>query len=325
MKNKKLENVIFYEDIKREQIDQKLPMFDKDDFVPEDKQDAMNNPFLNFGKNIQNYNTIEEFGLQYKKRNIYVGSIIRNRELSKRLKTKILKKYLKKQKKDFKKQINTLKDNYPSTKNLIKLVEIKSTKFKYILLMFILIILNILLLVLFRGKLGNYKLENMTSSKWINKLSISLIELLSEKIWIKVLFISSFASIMIIIVYFIIYKLIVKKYTNEKKKYQNRFDIQIKRTNKCFVSEYRKVKRFYLKKINEGTLYYEALGLAKLWDLDTSLNDFNEEKNRLENRTNKISTYLKIDKIVKLLLILICVITNIFLFIIVIIYGFKNI
>ncbi len=324
MKNKSTEKIIFYEDISKKQIDKKLPMFNKEDFVPETQKDAMKNPFLNFGEDVHNYNTIEEFGLCYKKRNIYVGSIIRNQELSKRLKIKILKKYLRKQKKDYKEQIKNLKLKHSSTNNQIRLVEIKKTKFKYILLMFILIILNMLLVTIFTGKFWNLELNKLISNKLINKISNNLNELLSNKLWLQILLILSFASIIIILVYYMIYKIIIKRYTRKKKRYQDGFDIKIKQTNKCFVSEYQKVKRFYLKRIKEEKIYYEALELVRLWNLDTSLNDFNDEKESLEKTTNKISTYLKIDKIIRILLILICLITNIFLFIIVIIGGFKS-
>ena len=68
-------------------------MFSKEDFVPETDELKMTNPFLyNFKDNKNIIYSIEEFGLLYKKRKIYVGSVVRNEELSKFRKRKILKK-----------------------------------------------------------------------------------------------------------------------------------------------------------------------------------------------------------------------------------------
>lgn len=314
MKNK---NIIFEDELKNNKTS-KLPMFDENDYVCENELEPMNNPFMDFGNSDnRNLYTIEDYGLVYKKKKIYVGSVIRNHILSTNKKIKIFVSYLKKQKKDFVKQIKGIEKRSNNTTECLN--DLKFTKFnvKQFIIVLILIILNTFMLSIL--KINNFKNE------WILRISRNILEKSNSLLWFKLVIIFSVVSIVLYLLCSLIYLFVINKYKNEANNYQEQFNKNIKIVKKCFYKEYKNIKSYYINKIKQKEIYYEAFSLDRIWNNDISMRDFDDSKTDFENDIIKLKKFIKIIKIMKILLLSIAIITNVILLINVIIYGLTNI
>ena len=92
-----------------------------------------------------------------------------------------------------------------------------------------------------------------------------------------------------------------------------------------FYKEYKNIKSYYINKIKRKEIYYEALSLDRIWNNNISFRDFDDSKSNFENDIIKLKKFIRIFKIIKILLLSIAIITNTILFINVIIYGLTNI
>lgn len=314
MKNK---NIIFDDELKDKEI-RKLPMFDKNDYVCENELEPMNNPFMDFGNSDNRHlYTIEDYGLVYKKKRIYVGSIIRNHVLSTNKKIKIFVSYLKKQKKDFGKQIKGIQKRSNNTTEYLNDLKFTKFNFKRFIIVLLLIILNTFILSIL--KINNFKNE------WILRISRSFLERFNSILWFKLVIIFSVVSLIMYLLCVVINIIVINKHKRYTDNYQEQFNKNIKNVKKCFYREYKNIKSYYLKKIKQKEIYFEALSLDRIWNNDISLGDFDNSKTDFENDVIKLKKFIKIIKIIKVLLLIIAIITNMILLINVIIYGLTNI
>ena len=314
MKNK---NIIFDEELKDKET-RKLPMFDKNDYVSDNELEPMNNPFMDFGNSDNRHlYTIEDYGLVYKKKRIYVGSIIRNHVLSTNKKIKIFESYLKKQKKDFGKQIKSIQKRSNNTTEYLNDLKLTKFNFKRFIIVLLLIILNTFILSIL--KINNFKNE------WILRISRIFLERFNSILWFKLVIIFSVVSLVMYLLCVVINITVIDKYKRYTDNYQEQFNMNIKNVKKSFYREYKNIKNYYLKKIKQKEIYCEALSLDRIWNNDISLRDFDNSKTDFENDVIKLKKIIKIIRIIKVLLLAIAIITNMILLINVIIYGLTNI
>ncbi len=314
MKNK---NIIFEDELKNNKSS-KLPMFDENDYVCENELEPMDNPFMDFGNSDnRNLYTIEDYGLVYKSKKIYVGSIIRNHVLSTNKKIKIFVSYLKKQKKDFVRQIKGIEKRSNNATEYLNGLKYSKFNIKEFIIALILIIFNAFMLSIL--KINNLKNE------WILRISRSILEKSNSLMWFKVVIIFSVVSIALYLLCSLVYLFVINKHKKEANSYQEQFNKNIKIVKKCFYKEYKNIKSYYINKIKRKEIYYEALSLDRIWNNNISFRDFDDSKSNFENDIIKLKKFIRIFKIIKILLLSIAIITNMILFINVIIYGLTNI
>lgn len=311
MKNK---DIIFEEDLNKHN---KYPMFDECDYVQENNTKVMNNPFLEFcDDNNRSLYTIEDYGLTYKKKKIYIGSFIRNEYIKTKEKIKVFKKYLKKQKKDFNKNVKSIQKDKAVTNDIFENIDISKRKTSNIFIWMLCLVMNTIIIILVKSAFNN---------KFINSVSITLINKFNNQTWFKIIDIVSIISITVLFLEYIIYKIINGKIMYLKKNYNKDFMKNLNNIKKCFKNEYKKIIRFYSKKILRKEKYYEALSLDTIWSNERTLKQFDNKKNEAETKTIDYKKFIKYDNVINTLFLIISILTSITLLISVIICSLLNI
>lgn len=292
----------------------KKKIFEENDYVNSNDKIAMSNPFIT--QRNDGYYTIEQYGLKYKKNNVYLGSIIRNPKIKKKRKLKILNSYLKKQKKSFLKQTKRIsRDNNDLSSNLDKFqIDKLSTKAKLIIIL--MIIINAFCL---------YLLNTKSKQNWIYKVSQSIINKYNNVLWFKIITIISLTSIILIFILILLKQIFIKKYLNNKRKYKHLYHHKMRIIRKNFLKEYKRIFKYYYRNIENDEKYYEAIGLDRIWDSDLSIDDFKIEQTSFETYFSRYKLSLKIIKVIFFLMLLIGLITCLVLLLNVILYGLTNI
>lgn len=309
----------FDSDLPKEIYDKKLPMFSKEDFVPETDELKMTNPFLyNFKDNKNIIYSIEEFGLLYKKRKIYVGSVVRNEELSKFRKRKILKKYFNDCKKEFilkyrqtKKQV--LKSNSKEVKNEISLINR--------ILLYILLIINCTIIGLMSGKV-NDALGIEYSNEFLTNLKV----IISNDVLVTIINISLYLLVFTIL-YIKLYFKIINNYNFDYKVYLTYSIKTLDDILELFKKEYEKAKKHYVRKINSSIIYCPTISLDGLWNLEISFNDIISSKLNIETKNINTMKLSKVNKIILKCMNILIILSNAFtvgLFIFVLLKSIVN-
>lgn len=309
----------FESDLPREIYDEKLPMFTKDDFVQETDELKMSNPFLYNFKECKNVvYSIEEFGLVYKKRKIFIGSIVRNEEIPNYRKKKILSKYLRKCKKEFvsryrltKKRI--IKTNSKELNNKIGL----SNK----IVLFVLLLINCIILGLMNGKINE-----ILGIEYSNEFVLNIENVLKNDIITMILNLSLYLIIFAIL-HVNLYSKIINNYNYD---YKNHIDNSLKTLNNIydiFKKEYSKVKKHYIMKINSSVIYCPTIYLDNLWNLNVTFNDVIHSKEFIENKNINVNRFNRINKYILKSMFVLIILSNAFtvgLFIFVLLKSIIN-
>lgn len=309
----------FESDLPREIYDKKLPMFTKDDFVQVTDELKMTNPFLYNFKEYKNIvYSIEEFGLTYKGRKIYIGSIVRSEEIPNIRKKRILSKYLRKCKKEFvshyrstKKRI--IKTNSKEVNNRIGL----SNK----LVLFVLLFINCIILGLMNGKVNG-----LFGIEYSNEFVSNIKNILDNNVIIVILNLSLYLIIFALL-YVNLYSKIVRNYNQD---YKNHLEKSLKTINdiyEIFKKEYSKVKKHYIKNINSSVIYCPTIYLDDLWNLSITFNDVIHSKEFIENKNVNVNRLNSINKIILKIMYVLIILSNAFtvgLFIFVLLKSIVN-
>lgn len=309
----------FESDLPREIYDKKLPMFTKDDFVQVTDELKMTNPFLYNFKEYKNIvYSIEEFGLTYKGRKIYIGSIVRSEEIPNIRKKGILSKYLRKCKKEFvshyrstKKRI--IKTNSKEVNNRIGL----SNK----LVLFVLLFINCIILGLMNGKVNG-----LFGIEYSNEFVSNIKNILDNNVIIVILNLSLYLIIFALL-YVNLYSKIVRNYNQD---YKNHLEKSLKTINdiyEIFKKEYSKVKKHYIKNINSSVIYCPTIYLDDLWNLSITFNDVIHSKEFIENKNVNVNRLNSINKIILKIMYVLIILSNAFtvgLFIFVLLKSIVN-
>lgn len=305
--------------LKRERVAIKNELFDELDYIDEKNTEALKNPFLNFGVE-NNIHTIEEYGLEYKKQKVYLSSIIRNTKLKRRKKIKIFKNYMKAQKNEFHKKITNIRIRHELQNDTFKKFYIEKTSIWKKLLALLIVFVGVLCILVYSGLLKEF-----INNAWINRLVDVLIQLRNDKSYINVIFMCTCIFLGLYIFNGILYYIRSFSHLVAQKSYFKTFETKIVEIQKIFKKEYRKLKKYYIKKMRRNVTYYEALGPEKLWGFDVSANDFEQKKNNLEISLNKTNKFISVSKVLNKIFKILSIITILFLLIVLIIETIKNI
>lgn len=309
----------FESDLPKEIYDKKLPMFGKDDFVPDTDMIKMTNPFLYNFKEYKNIvYSIEEFGLVYKKRNIFIGSIVRNEDLSKNTKKRVLRKHFKKCKKEFvskykitKKQV--IKTNSKEIKNDVNIL-IK-------LIIFIVLIVNSFIIGLMNGKINDL-IGVEYSMEFINNL-----ESIVSNSTISIVVNFSLYILIFTLLYMNFYSKIINNYNHEYKDNLNNSIKTVDDILSIFKKEYSKTKKYYLTNMDSNIIYCPTIYLDGLWNLDITFNDILFSKFIIEDKNINVVRLSKFNKIILKCMYILIILSNAFtvgLFIFVLLKSIVN-
>ena len=201
------------------------------------------NPMLYSYKEEKKAQSIEEFRCRYKRKDMALGYIIRSEGISIDKKYKVLKKYFRNIKKEYKKEYKRIINELPVIDTNI------DNKMKKRRLSIYIILLELIssLVVIFFGK----KIEILSS--FVNN------------IYFKILFI----VFNILLFLSIILRLILSVDNREKRKKAmiNEYEQKIKNHQKIVNKEYKKVRKYYLRNILKDKTF-EPTGFYKSWELD---------------------------------------------------------
>ena len=294
----------FESDLPKEIYDKTLPMFTKEDFVDETDEIKMINPFLyNFKNNKSIIYSIEEFGIVYKKRKIYFGSFIRNEQIKKQEKIRIIRKYFRLRKNEFKKKHRSVKKqiNKTNSKEINTKISLKVKIYLVIMLIF-----NIAIQSLLTGKISN---ENSILVKLLENFN-KIINITAITIAINI----SFLSIVFGLLYIKSFRISVKNYNKNYKNNLNTSNKIIDCIYKTFKKEYRTTKRYYINNVKKQLHFYTTLGLNGLWNMEYTYDDILNSKALIENENININKLCKMNKIIINIIIYLITLSNAFLF-----------
>ncbi len=294
----------FESDLPKEIYDKKLPMFQKDDFVPETNGIKMSNPFLyNFKKDKSVVYSFEEFGLRYKKRNLYIGSFIRNDEISKNTKLRILRKYFRKCNRQARSKHSSVRKQIikSSSKDIQDNIKITTR-----ILIFVLLVLNLLILGFMSGKASD-----LFEIEYTSQLTNEINKLLSKEFVIIGLNLSTI-SIIFMILYM---KLITVTIGNYNEDYKNHLTNSINQINYIFKihkKEYSETRKHYINSIKKELNYYTTKNLEELWNLEYTYEDILDSQTIIEGRNVNVNRLCKINKVIQIGVISIITLANAF-------------
>ena len=262
----------------------KKVLFTGEDYASED---LLINPFT-YKSSDEKVESIEDFAIQVKfglfskKDTVYVRSIVRNGLINKRKRFDIFKKYLRKNKKEYEKNIGSKRTENSQSKKDFSDIDFKRVSIIKYFVSFVYICLSLALTLMF-------------FSGVISKIGVNFLIRVNEGLksiidWNKYAVYAGLVIINLISIGYFVY-LVVFGITNnrfvrmQKRKYREmeKYYASVDRAiNIC----YRKALKYYRKNIYRGSLSYEALVLYELWDLRPHI-DINDMKMEAEARESR--------------------------------------
>ena len=252
-------------------------------------EDMVINPFF-YKKTDDKVLSIEDFavtirlGLFQKKQTVFVHSIVRNSEISAKKRIKLFNNYLRKNKKEFDKELSIKSKENKENKESVKLIDFKKVKIGKYLLSLLLLVVSVFLGLLF-------------SKEFTEDLGIEFIKTMNENmlsrmdVYHYVMMVLPGLFSLLYFVYLVVFGVKNRKYLREERMRERSFSRYELKAKKAIKKCYKRVKKYYKKNIQKGDFCYEALTLDELWDLkednNTDQTEF-DEKHRKAIKRNKL-------------------------------------
>lgn len=305
---------IFEEDLLK-QASNKNEIFTQMDLVSDECKEIMENPFLfNYESKEFVPSSIEDFGLVYKKKKVYLRSIIRNPSLKKSQKVRIFKKYIRKQRKEFYLKKDKLEEKKHTNEERISDVTFAYDKKARKLIIFFGVLVNFILVAMFNlGRL------NFINSKWLVDVTTTLNNKLNSDVYTKTICWGSFCLVLGLLIYLICFRISCIKYKRLCKKYLKVTQKTFKVFEKKFRKLYFKVTNYYLKMIKSSSksqqMDFKPLSFDEVWNQKNTLSNISLTQEKIKTKTEKVINYQKKHKIIKGCLYLLVLILDLILII----------
>ena len=248
----------------------KKVLFNGEDYA---SSDLLINPFRynnsdGIVESLEDFAIQVKFGLFSKKETVYVRSIVRNALISKRKRFDIFKKYLRRNKKEYEKNIGSKRTENSRSKKDFSEIEFKRVS-----------IIKMIIAVIYIGL--SVALSMMFFSDIVSKFEVEFLTKISEGLqaivnWNKYVVYGILGLVNLIAIWYFVYLLVFSITNNrfvriQKRKYRE-MEKYYSAVNKAINVCYKKALKYYRKNIFRGNLSYEALVLYELWDLRPHVN-----------------------------------------------------
>lgn len=235
-------------------------LFSREDYVDKEVYPTLfTNPFLYNNENAMNtmVDSIEDFAVQYKKENVYFGSVIRNSKIPKRKRIKALKKYFKKWYSDFNYTYLEAAGGSSKAIETLKATPVKMTGFKYKLIMFLFIIFYSVIVF----GIVNSKYSIVNEEPIMNICNI-LLNMFNDNVFFKILIIIPIVIIFLLLIFGIVYRIKTREFIKTKKESKKISNRSVKELKKSFKKNYPKTYGYYLKQVKKSNDFiYEAVSI----------------------------------------------------------------
>lgn len=253
---------IFENELSSEEKNKEI-LFTKEDFVQEDNKVALTNPFL-YTNDDGYLMSIEDFGLEYKKnvlaekQIVFLRSIVRNDNFTKRKKWKITKEYFKKQKKDYLTISGDLKTKNEQTEENFSMIKRIKVKKIFRLLAFIALFLNVVFFTFY----DPFKWD-LYGKTFIKDIVYRLTNNFSN---VYYLFYGCILATGLYIIYRFLFVNTFMIYVVKQKNAFRRLDSNYKKVIRKFNKSYRTMLKYYKKNIFSKENFFAAYTLEDLWN-----------------------------------------------------------
>ena len=248
MKKKKQEvEFSLYEDSLKENEEQ---LFSKEDLVDKEVHPTLfTNPFLYNNENTLNtmVDSIEDFAVQYKNCDVYLGSVLRNTKIPKKKRIKALKKYFKKWRTDFNSTYLDAACGSSKAIETLKATPVRMAGFKYKLAMFMFFIFYAVIVL----GVFNEKLSLITGEKLTGICNI-LLDMFNNNQYFKINLFVPIGIIVLLILIGIVYKIGTREFIKVKRESKKLSSGNVKQLKKTFKKKYPKTYKYYLKQVRRS-------------------------------------------------------------------------
>lgn len=255
-------------------------------------EDMLINPFFYKKRDdkvisIEDFATTIKLGLFQKKQTVFVHSIVRNSEINTKKRIKLFNDYLRKNKKDFDRDLSQKCKENKENKESVKLIDFKKVPIGKYFLALVLIAVSVFLALLF-------------SKSFVEKLGFEFLKTMNEhmlshmEIYHYALMIIPGLFSVLYFVYLVVFGARNHKYLKQERVREKAFARYELKARKAIKKCYRRVKKYYKKNIKEGNFNYEALTLDELWDLkvedNTNQTEFDDKSRKVIKRNKLFKT-----------------------------------
>lgn len=267
-------------------------IFSVDDYVDFNKyHELFENPFLYNHNNMRVIaDSIEDFAVSYKDRNVYFGSFIRSSFISIKEKKKYLKIFFHKWKSDFYLKYNNLVNKQCL---IIKTIEnVKLDKLRKKKIFFILGSLLLLIFFTFISLISANIIDLKINNDYLNNVFNSLNKLYQNSIFKAIVFIYYTVIIIPIILILITRKKSIS-IRKDKKTANKEINNGLKNMRRLFGKRYPQTFKYYKKKVRKDKGYFSPLDIKKITCVCFDFEKSEEILDRIKINAIKTETSLR--------------------------------